>query len=69
MLYTTNNVPSSGSEFNFTPQAGFGVTYDVGQDMRVILGFRWHHISNAELYSDNPGRDSIIGYAGLSFPF
>ena len=32
-------------------------------------GIKWHHISNADLFEDNPGRDSIMGYAGVSFPF
>ena len=62
-------MPENGSEFNFTPQAGFGLTYDIGNENRLIFGIKWHHISNADLYEDNPGRDSIMGYAGISFPF
>ncbi|HCA39822.1 MAG: acyloxyacyl hydrolase [Phycisphaerales bacterium] len=69
MLGTNHNVPSGGSQFNFTPQAGFGVTFDVGQDRRWIIGVRWHHISNATLYQNNPGRDSVMVYTGLSLPF
>jgi len=69
MLGTNHNVPSGGSQFNFTPQAGFGVTFDVGADRRWIIGVRWHHISNASLYQDNPGRDSVLVYTGMSLPF
>jgi hypothetical protein len=70
MLSTNNPVPSGGSQFNFTPQAGIGVTIDVGErDARLVLGLKWHHISNASLYRDNPGRDSVEIYAGLTFPF
>ncbi len=69
MLGSTHNVPADGSQFNFTPQAGFGVTFDVGQDRRWIVGVRWHHISNASLYQHNPGRDSVLMYTGLSLPF
>jgi len=69
MLLATHDVPENGSEFNFTPQAGFGLTYDIGDEKRLIFGIKWHHISNADLYEDNPGRDSIMGYAGISFPF
>lgn len=69
LLGTTRNVPINGSEFNFTPQAGFGVTWDIGNDNRWFIGVRWHHISNAGLYSDNPGRDSVLVYTGLSMPF
>ncbi|MDP7028923.1 MAG: acyloxyacyl hydrolase [Phycisphaerales bacterium] len=69
MLGTNHNVPFDGSQFNFTPQAGLGVTFDVGQDRRWIIGVRWHHISNATLYQNNPGRDSVLVYTGISFPF
>ena len=53
----------------FTPQAGGGLTVDVGDDARFVLGARWHHISNANLYRENPGRDSFMVYGALSFPF
>lgn len=69
VLFTTRDVPSNGSSFNFTPQAGLGVSFDIGNDMRILTGVRWHHISNASTYRSNPGRDSVMGYAGLSMPF
>tara|TARA_B100001059_G_scaffold91276_1_gene90166 strand:- start:69700 stop:70449 length:750 start_codon:yes stop_codon:yes gene_type:complete len=69
LLGTTANVPYNGSEFNFTPQAGLGVTFDIGNNNRWYAGVRWHHISNASLYEDNPGRDSILLYTGINFPF
>ncbi len=68
ILGTTNKVPSGGSSFNFTPQAGGGATIRLDEDKQLFLGLRWHHISNADLYVDNPGRDSIMGYVGLSLP-
>ena len=70
LLGTSSNVPAQGSEFNFTPQAGVGVTWDVGDaGRRAVVGVKWHHISNASLYRSNPGRDSILLYGGLSLPF
>ena len=69
LLVTSDNVPENGSSFNFTPQAGAGFSIDLGGDVRLLTGFRWHHISNANLYSDNPGRDNYMGYVGFSFPF
>ena len=69
MLITNHNVPFDGSQFNFTPQAGIGVTFDIGNNRRWIVGVRWHHISNASLYQNNPGRDSVLMYTGLSLPF
>jgi hypothetical protein len=68
ILGTTNNVPSTGSSFNFTPQAGGGATVRLNDRRRLMVGLRWHHISNAEIYDGNPGRDSILGYVGVNFP-
>ncbi len=68
VLGTTNNVPTRGSSFNFTPQLGGGTTIRLADDKRLILGIRWHHISNADLYQPNPGRDSVMGYVGLNLP-
>lgn len=69
LLGTNHSVPSDGSQFNFTPQAGVGATFDIGSDRRWVLGVKWHHISNASLYANNPGRDSVVIYTGLNLPF
>lgn len=68
ILGTTNDVPSTGSSFNFTPQVGGGATIELKDEKRLMVGLRWHHISNADLYEGNPGRDSLMGYVGLNFP-
>ncbi|MDP7004894.1 MAG: acyloxyacyl hydrolase [Phycisphaerales bacterium] len=69
LLRTSDNVPAGGSKFNFTPQAGLGASFDIGNNNRWLIGVRWHHISNANTYDTNPGRDSIMVWTGLSFPF
>jgi len=69
MLITSSDVPEEGSSFNFTPQAGVGASFDVWARNRLLVGARWQHISNANLYSNNPGRDSVMAYVGLSIPF
>ena len=69
IMLTTEDVPIDGSSFNFTPQLGFGATVDVGDGNRVYTGIRWYHISNANTSSNNPARDSLYLYAGLSLPF
>jgi hypothetical protein len=69
LLFATEEVPDGASEFNFTPQAGVGATYDIGGDVRLMGGVRWHHISNANTDSNNPGRDHVLGYVGISIPF
>ena len=68
LLGTTNDVPAAGSQLNFTPQVGAGATIRLKDEQRLMVGLRWHHISNADLYPPNPGRDSLYGYVGWNFP-
>ena len=68
VMGTTSDVPRSGASFNFTPQAGAGATIKLKERQRLMLGLRWHHISHADLFGANPGRDSIMGYVGLKLP-
>jgi lipid A 3-O-deacylase len=69
LLFTQDNVPSDGSDFNFTPQAGLGFSFDAGDSARWLIGLRWHHMSNANTHRRNPGRDSFMLWAGITFPF
>ncbi|MHC4947026.1 MAG: acyloxyacyl hydrolase [Planctomycetota bacterium] len=68
-LLTNDDVPTNGTSYNFTPQAGVGVSFDCFTDARGMVGVRWHHISNANIDDENPGRDSVYVWGGLSFPF
>lgn len=72
VLFTNEDVPHRGTTFNFTPRLGGGVTYQIADNgARLQLGLRWAHVSNARLQGndDNPGRDSVMIYAGVIFPF
>ncbi len=75
MLGTTERVPAAtpdsaaGGRFSFTPQLGLGVSYQITLNTRVLVGARLHHISNARTRADNPPRNSLLLYAGLSLPF
>ncbi len=72
VLYADTDVPEEGTEYNFTPQVGLGATFALGDGgARLMTGVRWHHISNARTQGErnNPGRDSVMGYVGISFPW
>ena len=70
ILVSTSRVPNGGSSFNFTPQGGVGASINVNKekDQRLLLGVRWHHISNANTFEANPGLDTYMGYVGMTFP-
>ncbi len=72
MLGATDDVPEGGTELNFMPRAGVGATWRPWDgEMRLLLGLRWHHISNARSSGaeDNPSRDGAMLYVGLGVPF
>lgn len=72
LLGASDEVPDGGTQFNFLPQAGAGVTRRLNdRGLRLQLGLRWHHISNARSQGDdeNPDRDAPMLYGGLIFPF
>ena len=73
LLFSNDDVPADGTSTNFTPRAGVGtlIRLDESSGLRLDLGVRWHHISNATTSGsdDNPSRDSIMVYTGIIFPF
>jgi hypothetical protein len=73
LLGAFDDVPDGGTSFDFLPRAGGGVTKRLfeGEDTRLQVGVRWHHISNARINGDdnNPSRDGAMLYAGLIIPF
>ncbi len=63
--------PANGTHQNFNPQLGLGFTVDLFDPAKVMIGARWHHISNANRSGgdENPGFDGVMVYAGLMMPF
>lgn len=69
VMETSDDVPAGGSSFNFTAQAGGGISFDITDEVRLLTGVRWFHISNGRTFDTNPSQDNFYVYAGLSFPF
>lgn len=49
-----HRVPAGGTRFNFLTQAGTGFLVPGGKGWSVLVGYRWVHISNANLGDRNP---------------
>ncbi|MEY3142519.1 MAG: hypothetical protein RLY21_1012 [Planctomycetota bacterium] len=64
----SDEVPSGGTNYDFTPRAALGVTYEIGDGARVVGKVGWFHISNGQTGPNNPGLDSLSVGIGLSFP-
>ncbi|MGF1602910.1 MAG: acyloxyacyl hydrolase [Thermosynechococcaceae cyanobacterium] len=70
IIGTTSRVPLvGGSRFNFTPQVGGGLSFKLPKQRRLLVGVRWLHISNADLYEPNTGLDSVYGWVGVDTPW
>lgn len=68
-LYFTDRLFSPGAtQFNFTTELGAGVRlFARDRKSSIDLGYKFHHISNAEMYLDNPAMDSHAVFVGFSF--
>jgi hypothetical protein len=71
MIYADDEFPPGGTRFNYTEQAGVGVTYRLRENLFFVGGGRFIHISNAYIHGrdQNPGVNAFGGYAGLMWQF
>lgn len=67
-LYFEHDVPvPHSSRFNFTPELGLGVQFSLTPKTALTVGYKFHHMSNANSGRTNPGMDSNVIDAGYSF--
>ena len=67
-LYFDRRMFGTGQQFNFTAQFGAGLQL-LNKSRRTALdvGYKYHHISNANLGTYNPGMGSHMLFVGVSF--
>lgn len=66
-LYFNHRMFATTQQFNFTAQLGGGVQlFTSSRRSAIDLGYKYHHISNANLANTNPGLDSHMFFIGLS---
>jgi hypothetical protein len=66
-LYFNHRMFGTTQQFNFTAQLGGGVQlFTSSRRTAIDLGYKYHHISNANLANQNPGLDSHMLFMGLS---
>ena len=66
-LYFNHRMFGTTQQFNFTAQLGAGVQlFTQSRRAAIDLGYKYHHISNANLGNQNPGLDSHMVFVGLS---
>jgi hypothetical protein len=68
-FYAEKTVPEGATRYNFTPQAGAGMTLRIGRSTHLMAGGRFLHFSNAGLDENNPGSDLGVLYVGVALGF
>jgi hypothetical protein len=70
-LEASNNLPYRGTHLNNTIQFGFGVAHPIAENLYLLAGARYYHISNAEAEGQdrNPSVNAIQGVIGLMWRF
>ena len=67
LIYVDLGIPSMGTRWNGTYQAGGGIQHFIGKDLAVVGEYRYHHISNANTGSPNEPLNSSKFLLGLSW--
>jgi hypothetical protein len=65
-LWTTEPVPEKTTTANFTAHAAYGVRYFIGPQTALVVGYRFHHISNGNRLEQNPGINAHVVQIGFS---
>lgn len=66
-LYFNHRMFGTTQQFNFTAQLGGGVQlFSSNRRTSFDIGYKYHHISNANLGNQNPGMDSHMLFIGMS---
>lgn len=71
IFYLNQDFPDNGTHFNFTYQAGVGMTLGLFDNVSLIGGVKFVHVSNGfiEGRDKNPVFNSYGGYVGLMWAF
>jgi len=66
-IIATEQIPADGTQFNFITRVGAGFSAQLTDDMHLLLGARYFHLSNARIdgADRNPSINGIEGYLEL----
>ena len=69
--YSDHRTPWFGTYYNYVLETGVGATFRVRDNVSLIGGARYFHLSNASLEGrdHNPSINGTQGYVGLMFKF
>ena len=68
-LFITVDTVDQANGFNFANAVGVGIQFNVMPGAALDLGFRFRHVSNADLRNPNCGIDSYFGTIGFMISY
>jgi hypothetical protein len=66
MMFTSQHTTEQATQFNFTEQAGSGISYFFTKNKSLNFGYRYRHFSNCDIKSPNKGIDMDGFLVGIS---
>jgi len=67
LLYADRAIPEGETQFNFSVISALGFDFMVTDSSALFVGYRFHHVSNANTGNLNPGINAHTVIFGLSF--
>lgn len=69
--FAADDVPETGTHFNFTAKLGGGATFELRDNLHLIGGVRFFHLSNGNLNGrdENPSQDGVQYVVGVMWTF
>jgi hypothetical protein len=68
-LRTPLNPRATGAKLNFTAEMGGGLEIGLKNNRNLIIGYKYHHLSNLYTGNMNVGFNSNMIYTALNFGF
>ena len=64
-------VPEGGTHFNYVPKLGGGATFKLRDNVHLVGGVRFFHLSNGNLHGrdENPSQDGVQYFVGVAWTF
>ena len=69
MIYSSLSTNEQGTKYNFITHAGLGIQFFLNKHVALTGGYRFRHLSNADMDKQNRGIDHHFGLVGISYYF
>ncbi|MCD4781852.1 MAG: acyloxyacyl hydrolase [Candidatus Omnitrophica bacterium] len=69
VIFMTQHTDEQSTQYNFIPQMGAGISYDLREDLSLDLEYRYRHLSNANRKLPNEGINVNMFLIGTTWKY